>query len=118
MIAIMPNNNNNTWSNTIKGTAIRGNKIFEYNLKTLAVQDNIDSLFSYSIHPVALTVKESFLPESYTSQKVASISSQIDEEVRKDRIRAAYNAAENDPRALGPLGKAAAGDRAIGKGSN
>jgi hypothetical protein len=54
-----------------------------------------------------LTVKESFLPEDYTQQKVVSVSSMIDEEVRKDRIRAAYNAAENNDHSLaGPTGRA------------
>jgi hypothetical protein len=52
---------------------------------------------SYSVFHVSLTVTEKFIPEGYTPQKAASISSQIDEEIRKDRIRAAYNAAENDP---------------------
>jgi hypothetical protein len=53
--------------------------------------------FQYSVFPVSLTVTEKFIPEGYTPQKATSISSQIDEEIRKDRIRAAYNAAENDP---------------------
>jgi hypothetical protein len=53
--------------------------------------------FHYSVFHVSLTVTEKFIPEGYTQQKAASISSQIDEEIRKDRIRAAYNAAENDP---------------------
>lgn len=53
--------------------------------------------FHYSVFPVSLTDTEKFIPEGYTPQKAASISSQIDEEIRKDRIRAAYNAAENDP---------------------
>lgn len=52
---------------------------------------------SYSVFHVPLTVTEKFIPEGYTPQKAASISSQIDEEIRKDRIRATYNAAENDP---------------------
>jgi hypothetical protein len=80
----------NSWSNVIRGRAIRNGKLLEYKLETLAVQDSIiDSLFNYSIHPVSLTVKESFLPKDYSQQKVASssISSQIDEEIRKD-IRA------------------------------
>lgn len=107
MITIMPNDNN-TWSSTVKGRAIRNGKLLEYNLKTLAVQDNIDSLFSYSIHPVSLTVTEKFIPEGQTPQNLASsISSQIDEEIRKDRIRAAYNAAENNDHSLvGPTGRA------------
>ena len=53
--------------------------------------------FHYSVFPVSLTVTVKFIPEGYTPQKAASISSQIDEEIRKDRIRAAYNAGENDP---------------------
>lgn len=80
--------------------AIRNGKLFEYKLHTLGIPNggaSYESPFDYSLHPVSLTVKESFLPEGYTPQKAGSISSQIDEEIRKDRIRAAYNAAENDP---------------------
>jgi len=109
----MPNNNNggNTWSSTIRGRAVKGNKLFEYILQTLRIPNggaSNQSPFDYSLHPVSLTVKESFLPtEDYTQQKVASVSSMIDEEVRKDRIRAAYNAAENNDHSLvGPTGRA------------
>jgi hypothetical protein len=106
----MPNNNGNTWSSTIRGRAVKGNKLFEYNLQTLGIPNggaSYESPFDYSLHPVSLTVKESFLPEGYTPQKVGSVSSMIDEEVRKDRIRAAYNAAENNDHSLvGPTGRA------------
>jgi hypothetical protein len=45
----------------------------------------MDSLFNYSIYPVSLTVKESFLPKDYSQQKVASLAAPIDKEVRKER---------------------------------
>ena len=88
MSSYFANNNNNTWSSTIRGNAVKGNKLLEYKLEILAVQDSVmDSLFNYSIHPVSLTVKESFLPKdysssasSYSAQKAASsVSSQIDD---------------------------------------
>jgi hypothetical protein len=91
------NNNNNTWQNVIRGRAFRNGKMLEYKLNTLAVRNtnSNNDIFDYSVHPVALTVTEKFLPEDYspsqqTQQKVASsISSQIDAETRKERIRAA-----------------------------
>jgi hypothetical protein len=109
-----------TWNNTIRGQAVKGKKLYEYELKTLAAQNDIvtspaDSFFNYSVHPISLKVTEKFLSEDYSAQKVASsVSSQIDEEMRKDRIRAAYDAADNDPSVFGPLGRAAARNRAIG----
>jgi hypothetical protein len=57
---------NNTWTNTIRGRALRNGKIFEYKLQTLAVNDtDAANLFNYSVHPVALTVTKRVLPEDY-----------------------------------------------------
>lgn len=66
----------NSWSNIIRGRAIRNGKLFEYKLQTLAVPDaDAASSFQYSVHSVSLTVTEKFIPEGYTQQKVASSSS-------------------------------------------
>ncbi len=59
--------NNNTWSNTIRGRAVKGNKLFEYKLQTLAViNGDAKSPFDYAVYPISLTVVEMFLPRTIT----------------------------------------------------
>jgi len=68
------NNTNKSSNNVLRGRAVKGNKLFEYNLQTLAFIDgDAKSPFDYDVHPISLTVVEKFLPKDYhySAQKVA-----------------------------------------------
>ena len=64
----LKDNGGDTWSSTIRGRAVKGNKLFEYKLQILGIPNggaSNQSPFDYSLHPVSLTVKRS--ADSYKS---------------------------------------------------